>query len=1753
VGTLSSTDVDASNTFTYTLVAGTGSTDNASFNISGGSLRITASPDFETKNSYSVRIRTTDQGSLYFEKAFTITITNVNEAPADIALSASSINENVAANSTVGTLSSTDVDASDTFTYTLVAGTGSTDNASFNISGSSLRITASPDFETKSSYSVRVRTTDQGSLYFEKAFTITINDLNETPTDIALSASSINENVAANATVGTLSSTDVDASNTFTYALVAGTGSADNASFNISGGSLRITASPDFETKNSYSVRVRTTDQGSLYYEKAFTITINDLNETPTDIALSASSINENVAANSTVGTLSSTDVDASNTFTYTLVAGTGSTDNASFNISGGSLRITASPDFETKNSYSIRVRTTDQGSLYYEKAFTITINDLNETPTDIALSASSVNENVAANATVGTLSSTDPDAGNTFTYTLVAGTGSTDNASFNISGGSLRITASPDFETKNSYSVRIRTTDQGSLYYEKAFTITITNVNETPTDIALAPASINENVANNSPVGTLSTTDPDAGNSFTYSLVAGTGSTDNASFIISGSSLVVVSSLDFETKSSYSVRVRTTDQSGVLYFEKAFIISINDVNETPTDIALSPSSINENVASNTPVGTLSTTDPDAGNSFTYSLVAGTGSTDNASFNISGGSLRITASPDFETKNSYSVRIRTTDQGSLYYEKAFTVTISDLNDVAPVITALQVLHVTEQAPNGTTVGTVVATDGDVTPTTYQNWTITAGNGNGYFAINSSTGVITVVDNTGLNPFVNPDYTLTLTVSDGTNTSLSQTVSIIVDGVNDENPVITASQSFAIAENSANSATVGQVLATDPDYGTVFRNWTIATGNTGNAFAIDPSTGVIIVNNSATLDYETVSSFNLLVTVNDGLHTSAAQTVKVNLVDVNETPTDIALSKNSINENAAANSTVGMLSSTDPDGTDSFTYTLVSGEGDTGNASFTLSGNSLLMTNSPDFETNSSYSIRVRTTDLGGLYFEKVFTVNVNPAPVKPTADNNLFVYDGTEKTASATVAEGIAIDWYGGPSGGNTISAPSGTNVGKYSAYAEARNPVTECVSTSRTLVTLEITKAMLTLTADAQTKVYGEANPELTFKYSGFVNGDKESDLDTKPVAITTVGLAAAVGTYVDDITLSGGFDNNYDFTYVANSFEVTKAMLTVTADAQTKVYGEANPELTFKYSGFVNGDKESDLDTKPVAITTVDLTTAVGTYMDDITLSGGFDNNYDFTYVANNFEVTKAMLTISGAMVENKVYDGNTNAVITGATLSGVAGTDDVVLGNHTSGTFAQAGIGTGIDVTTAMTISGAAINNYTLIQPAGLKADITAKELLVNGAVASDKVYDGTAIAAITGASLVGVVGTENVVLSGSTAGTFAQATVGTDIAVTPAMTITGTDIANYTLAQPTGLKATITAKPLTVSNTVVITNKMVDGNTVAAITSPGTLQGVVAPDLDNVAFSASADYADANVGVNKTITVVYTLSGSAMGNYIAPVNLVITGAKISDHVTLSPVITATPGCEGSDMNLAYTILSGSSTEYRITFNAAALEAGFQNISYTSLPTSTGSGVIPIPIPDGTPEGAYEGTLQMRNELGVESPAYSFQFSVRLSSDYIIAKFTDVVLCDNSSKRFTAYQWYKDGIKIEGATKQFYCDPNGLVGAYSLEVKTTDGLTLVSCAMDLNIPSPKKVEAYPNPLKSQEVCTVKVQGFTDEELKNSELSVYNMQGVRVYQTKEVKLFNQMSLPAVSGIYVGHVTDHNGADYIFKIIVQQ
>ena len=165
------------------------------------------------------------------------------------------------------------------------------------------------------------------------------------------------------------------------------------------------------------------------------------------------------------------------------------------------------------------------------------------------------------------------------------------------------------------------------------------------------------------------------------------------------------------------------------------------------------------------------------------------------------------------------------------------------------------------------------------------------------------------------------------------------------------------------------------------------------------------------------------------------------------------------------------------------------------------------------------------------------------------------------------------------------------------------------------------------ITPAPLTVTANNATKVYGSNNPVFTGTVTGLVNGDSDT-----PTFSTTATAGSAVGNYVIVPSLT---DPNYTITYVPGTLTITPAPLTITADDQTKVYGEEPPALTASYSGFVNGDTAASLTTPPTLSTTATAASPAGTY--GIIAAGAVDSNYSITYVPGVMTVTAAPLTVT------------------------------------------------------------------------------------------------------------------------------------------------------------------------------------------------------------------------------------------------------------------------------------------------------------------------------------------------------------------------------------------------------------------------------------------------------------------------------------------------------------------------------------
>ena len=194
---------------------------------------------------------------------------------------------------------------------------------------------------------------------------------------------------------------------------------------------------------------------------------------------------------------------------------------------------------------------------------FTFTSTGANTAPTDIALTNTSVNHSGGVNAVVGVLSSTDADVGSTHTYTLVAGTGSTDNASFNISGSSLRAT-NPSNLAAGTYSVRIRTTDNSAAFYEEAFTITVVD------DVPPAVISITLN-------GSPANTDTSVDFVVAFNTSANNISTDDFLLSPTGSAAGTISNVSASSGTSVNVTVSGITGSGTLRLDLRAATNIAD------------------------------------------------------------------------------------------------------------------------------------------------------------------------------------------------------------------------------------------------------------------------------------------------------------------------------------------------------------------------------------------------------------------------------------------------------------------------------------------------------------------------------------------------------------------------------------------------------------------------------------------------------------------------------------------------------------------------------------------------------------------------------------------------------------------------------------------------------------------------------------------------------------------------------------------------------------------------------------------------------------------------------------------------------------------------------------------------------------------------------------------------------------------------------------------------------------------------
>ena len=364
------------------------------------------------------------------------------------------------------------------------------------------------------------------------------------------------------------------------------------------------------------------------------------------------------------------------------------------------------------------------------------------------------------------------------------------------------------------------------------------------------------------------------------------------------------------------------------------------------------------------------------------------------------------------------------------------------------------------------------------------------------------------------------------------------------------------------------------------------------------------------------------------------------------------------------------------------------------------------------------------------------------SVTLTKAAATATANSQNVTYTGQAQSVSGYTVSGLQ----GSDTVDNlvsvSVSGATGTNAGTYT------NNITVGTESNYELTgingALTINKALLTVSADNKTRLYGEANPVLTQTITGYVNGEDAASagLGGSGIASTTAVKATGVGDYRISSSVGNLSAMNYDFTAAEGTLTIGKAHLTVTANNQSRTYGEANPTFTQTITGFVNGENEvtAGITGSATGTSTANASTNVGSY----TIAGHTGTldaaNYDFTAANGVLTINKALLTATGT----KTYDGLISFNGSGLTVSGVNGESFTATGAATMSTKnvqtnERLASLAGLSLSDA-DANGASLSNYETLTIANTRVSVTPLAVTL---VAPDatKVYDGTTFKAMT----------------------------------------------------------------------------------------------------------------------------------------------------------------------------------------------------------------------------------------------------------------------------------------------------------------------------------------------------------------------------------------------------------------------------
>lgn len=582
VGTVTATDINPAEILTYAILSGnTGSAFALSSSSNTGVLTVADASKLNyegSPNSWTLLVRVTDKTGKMDTATIKVILTNVNEAPTDIALSGTTVTENMAVGTTVGTLSATDPDAAATFTYSLVAGTGSTDNASFTVSGNKLLTSAVFNYETKSSYSVRVRVSD-GALTYEEVFAISVLNVNEVPVAVAKTYTT-NEDVKLDVVAASgllIGATDPEATAmTVVLANTTGHGTLTLAS----DGSFSYTPQANYYGKDTLVFQVR--DAGGLASASVQAIiTVSPVNDVPVATAVSYSGNEDEILSVAAPGVQSgASDVDGDVLKAEVVTAPVFGTLSLS---ADGRFAYTPSLNYHGTDQFTFRV-VDPSGAVSANVVATIIIKAVNDAPVGVA-SRYTVSEDSPLNvlAASGVLVGAVDVEGEALNAVLVS---SSEFGSVTLNqDGSFVYTPKANFSGSDKFTFQVKD-KTGALSIGLVARIDVTPVNDKPT-LAASTFTVAEKSPAGMVVGNLVGSDID-GDILQYKLLAGSGFTLSASGVLAVAQGIA---LDFEKQSTILLTVQASDPAG-LSAEANVTIKLTDVREASEVVIVSAQTV---------------------------------------------------------------------------------------------------------------------------------------------------------------------------------------------------------------------------------------------------------------------------------------------------------------------------------------------------------------------------------------------------------------------------------------------------------------------------------------------------------------------------------------------------------------------------------------------------------------------------------------------------------------------------------------------------------------------------------------------------------------------------------------------------------------------------------------------------------------------------------------------------------------------------------------------------------------------------------------------------------------------------------------------------------------------------------------------------------------------------------------------------------------------------------------------------------